>query len=77
MGKYSDYLPRFGRNRFRNDDEGAARFEHFIDDARARRQKPKSRPALKVVVLAIVFISVLPGLIEVVRTKLKARKLNS
>jgi hypothetical protein len=56
MGKYSDYLPRFGRNQFRDDDEGAARFEHFIDDARVRRQKPKSRPALKVVLLAIVLM---------------------
>jgi membrane-associated protein len=40
-------------------------------------QIPFVKQHFTVVVLAIVFISVLPGLIEVVRTKLKARKLNS
>jgi len=53
-GKYSDFLPRFGRNRHRSDDKGQARFDHFIRDARLRKQQPKRRPGLKILVMVVV-----------------------
>jgi hypothetical protein len=62
MKKYSDYLPRFGRNRYRDEESGQARFEHFIDDARLRKDKPMPRPGLKLVVLLVVIIGLGWGL---------------
>ncbi len=64
MSKYSDYLPRFGRNRHRNDDRGQARFDHFIEAAQYRRQKPRSRPGLKVVAMIVLILGLGWGLSE-------------
>jgi len=64
VSKYSDYLPRFGRNRHRDDEQGQARFDHFIDHARTQRQKPKSRPGLKVLAMVVVLLMLGWGLAE-------------
>ncbi len=62
--KYSDSLPSFGRNRHRDDEKGQARFDHFIDKARLRRQGPRGRPGLKIVALAVVIMAVAWGAAE-------------
>jgi hypothetical protein len=62
MKKFSDYLPRFGRNRYRDEESGPARFEHFIDNARLRKDKPMPRPGVKLVVLVVVIIGLGWGL---------------
>ncbi len=54
--KYSDFLPRFGRNRNKRDDQGPARFEHFIREARLRSQMPAPRPGIKIVVMIVVIM---------------------
>lgn len=62
MRKYSDFLPRFGRNRHRDEESGQARFDHFIDTARQRKDKPMPRPGVKLVVLLLVILGLGWGL---------------
>ncbi len=62
--KYSDRLPRFGRNRFRRSDRGIHRFDVFIRNARLRQGKPKSRPGFKIFAMAIIIGGLAYGVTE-------------
>jgi hypothetical protein len=62
--KYSDKLPRFGRNRYRRDDRGIARFDGFIRKARRLRSRPRSRPGLKILAFAIIIGGLAYGVAE-------------
>ena len=62
--KYSDRLPRFGRNRYRREDQGVARFDEFIRRARRLRSQPRSRPGLKIFAMAVIIGGLAYGVTE-------------
>ncbi len=62
--KYSDNLPRFGRNRYRREDQGVARFDEFIRRARRLRSQPRSRPGLKIFAMAVIIAGLAYGVTE-------------